>query len=200
MTKRLPKSIAALHRVRGRDASARGQRRTEHFDSVLPAHHHELVRLARRREACDLVHIRSSISGPLGPTLLIASFWTRRRIRLCREATGAPPQWPGLRGVPLPLCPSQSWRECDKSQGFGDSDPDSCHGDKIVSRLRGDRISGLHQPFPSPRTTDVMEPVFVDVRRRTRPMVCFVNVPSVDRIIYSIFYARSLTSPRSGGR
>jgi len=25
------------------------------------------------------------------------------------------------------------------------------------------------------------------VRRRTRPMVCFVNVKSVDRIIYSIF-------------
>jgi len=28
---------------------------------------------------------------------------------------------------------------------------------------------------------------FVEVRRRTRPMVCFVNVQSVDRIIYSIF-------------
>jgi hypothetical protein len=28
---------------------------------------------------------------------------------------------------------------------------------------------------------------FVEVRRRTRPMVCFVNVESVDRIIYSIF-------------
>jgi transposase-like protein len=26
-----------------------------------------------------------------------------------------------------------------------------------------------------------------EVRRRTRPMVCFVNVQSVDRIIYSIF-------------
>ena len=30
-------------------------------------------------------------------------------------------------------------------------------------------------------------PCFVEVRRRTRPMVCFVNVESVDRIIYSIF-------------
>ena len=28
---------------------------------------------------------------------------------------------------------------------------------------------------------------FVEVRRRTRPMVCFVSVASVDRIIYSIF-------------
>ena len=37
------------------------------------------------------------------------------------------------------------------------------------------------------RTTNVIERVFVEVRRRTRPMVCFVNVASVDRIIYSIF-------------
>ena len=38
------------------------------------------------------------------------------------------------------------------------------------------------------RTTNVIERVFVEVRRRTRPMVCFVNVASVDRIIYSIFH------------
>ena len=37
------------------------------------------------------------------------------------------------------------------------------------------------------RTTKVIERCFVEVRRRTRPMVCFVNVESVDRIIYSIF-------------
>jgi transposase-like protein len=37
------------------------------------------------------------------------------------------------------------------------------------------------------RTTNVIERCFVEVRRRTRPMVCFVNVRSVDRIIYSIF-------------
>jgi len=30
----------------------------------------------------------------------------------------------------------------------------------------------------------------LEVRRRTRPMVCFVNVESVDRIIYSIFQIR----------
>ena len=46
--------------------------------------------------------------------------------------------------------------------------------------------------FPKPlwrklRTTNLIERVFVEVRRRTRPMVCFVNVASVDRIIYSIF-------------
>src|SRR5215470_16330741 len=53
------------------------------------------------------------------------------------------------------------------------------------------------------RTTNVIERCFVEVRRRTRPMVCFVNVESVDRIIYSIFqrfsllnlFTRSLTSP-----
>jgi putative transposase len=37
------------------------------------------------------------------------------------------------------------------------------------------------------RTTNIIERCFVEVRRRTRPMVCFVNVRSVDRIIYSIF-------------
>ena len=37
------------------------------------------------------------------------------------------------------------------------------------------------------RTTNRIERCFVEVRRRTRPMVCFVNLQSVDRIIYSIF-------------
>lgn len=37
------------------------------------------------------------------------------------------------------------------------------------------------------RTTNVIERCFVEVRRRTRPMVCFVNVHSVERIIFSIF-------------
>lgn len=37
------------------------------------------------------------------------------------------------------------------------------------------------------RTTNAIERCFVEVRRRTRPMVCFVNVQSVDRIVYAIF-------------
>lgn len=37
------------------------------------------------------------------------------------------------------------------------------------------------------RTTNIIERCFVEVRRRARPMVCFVNVQSMDRIIYSIF-------------
>jgi transposase-like protein len=37
------------------------------------------------------------------------------------------------------------------------------------------------------RTTNVIERCFVEVRRRTRPMVCFVNGQSVERIIFSIF-------------
>jgi putative transposase len=37
------------------------------------------------------------------------------------------------------------------------------------------------------RTTNVIERGCVEVRRRTRPMVCFVNVQSVERIIFSIF-------------
>ena len=35
--------------------------------------------------------------------------------------------------------------------------------------------------------TNVVERCFVEVRRCTRPMVCFVNVASVDRILYAIF-------------
>jgi putative transposase len=38
------------------------------------------------------------------------------------------------------------------------------------------------------RTTNVIERCFVEVRRRTRPMVCFVNERSVERIIYAIFH------------
>ena len=37
------------------------------------------------------------------------------------------------------------------------------------------------------RTTNAIERCFVEVRRRTRPMVCFVNAESVERIIYAIF-------------
>jgi len=32
------------------------------------------------------------------------------------------------------------------------------------------------------RTTNLIEGAFLKVRRRTRPMVCFVNVASVDRV------------------
>jgi putative transposase len=42
------------------------------------------------------------------------------------------------------------------------------------------------------RTTNVIERCFVEVRRRTQPMVCFVNVESVDRILYSIFHRFNL--------
>jgi putative transposase len=47
--------------------------------------------------------------------------------------------------------------------------------------------------FPQPlwrklRTTNAIERCFVEVRRRTRPMVIFTNVHSVERIIYAIFY------------
>jgi putative transposase len=38
------------------------------------------------------------------------------------------------------------------------------------------------------RTTNLIERCFVEVRRRTRPMICFVNVASMERIIYAIFH------------
>jgi len=39
----------------------------------------------------------------------------------------------------------------------------------------------------SVRTTNIIERCFVEVRRRTRPMVTFTNIHSVDRIIFAIF-------------
>lgn len=36
------------------------------------------------------------------------------------------------------------------------------------------------------RTTNVIERAFREVRRRTRPMSCFNNVPSIERIIYAM--------------
>ena len=63
----------------------------------------------------------------------------------------------------------------------------------MVNRLERDLPELLHF-FALPahlwrklRTTNVMERCFVEVRRRTRPMVVFCNVESVDRIIYAIF-------------
>ena len=63
----------------------------------------------------------------------------------------------------------------------------------MVKRLARDLPELLNfYSFPkhlwrSLRTTNAIERCFVEVRRRTRPMVCFVNVESVDRIIFSIF-------------
>lgn len=64
---------------------------------------------------------------------------------------------------------------------------------RMVKRLERD-LPELLSFFSFPRhlwrslrTTNVIERCFVEVRRRTRPMVCFVNVESVDRIIFSIF-------------
>lgn len=37
------------------------------------------------------------------------------------------------------------------------------------------------------RTTNIIERIFREVRRRIRPMSCFTNTQSVDRIIYAIF-------------
>jgi transposase-like protein len=63
----------------------------------------------------------------------------------------------------------------------------------MVRQLERDLPELLHF-FAFPRhlwkklhTTNVMERCFVEVRRRTRPMVVFTNVESVDRIIYAIF-------------
>jgi putative transposase len=67
------------------------------------------------------------------------------------------------------------------------------HYPAMVRQLERDLPELLHFfAFPRPlwrklRTTNVIERCFVEVRRRTRPMVVFTNVDSVDRIIYAIF-------------
>ena len=64
---------------------------------------------------------------------------------------------------------------------------------QLVQRLERD-LPELLRFFEFPRhlwrklrTTNAIERCFVEVRRRTRPMVVFTNVESVDRIIYAIF-------------
>jgi transposase-like protein len=36
------------------------------------------------------------------------------------------------------------------------------------------------------RTTNVVERAFREVRRRTRPMSCFNNIESIERIVYAV--------------
>jgi transposase-like protein len=67
------------------------------------------------------------------------------------------------------------------------------HYPAMVGQLERD-LPELLQFFALPRhlwrklrTTNIIERCFVEVRRRTRPMVVFTNVESVDRIIYAIF-------------
>ncbi len=41
------------------------------------------------------------------------------------------------------------------------------------------------------RTTNIIERVFREVRRRTRPMSTFNNLPSIERIIFAIFHRQN---------
>jgi len=64
---------------------------------------------------------------------------------------------------------------------------------RLVQSLKKDLpelLSFFHFPkhlWKKLRTTNAIERCFVEVRRRTRPMVVFTNVQSVDRIVYAIF-------------
>ena len=64
----------------------------------------------------------------------------------------------------------------------------------VYPRVRRQRcwVHKMRHLWRKLRTTNVIERCFVEVRCRTRPMVCFVNVESVDRIIYSIFHRFNL--------
>jgi putative transposase len=68
------------------------------------------------------------------------------------------------------------------------------HYPALVKRLQRD-LPELLTFFDFPqhlwrklRTTNAIERCFVEVRRRTRPMVLFPNVASVERIVYAIFF------------
>jgi len=54
----------------------------------------------------------------------------------------------------------------------------------------GEGPTGTAQLLPF--SANIIERVFVELRRPTRPMVCFVNVARIDRIIYSIFHRFNL--------
>jgi putative transposase len=68
------------------------------------------------------------------------------------------------------------------------------HYPALVKRLERDLPELLaffdfpQQLWRKLRTTNAIERCFVEVRRRTRPMVLFTNVASVERIIYAIFF------------
>ena len=68
------------------------------------------------------------------------------------------------------------------------------HYPALVKRLERDLPELLtFFDFPQPlwrklRTTNAIERCFVEVRRRTRPMVLFTNIQSVERIVYAIFH------------
>ena len=68
------------------------------------------------------------------------------------------------------------------------------HYPGLVKRLQRDLPELLtFFDFPQPlwrklRTTNAIERCFVEVRRRTRPMVLFTNLASVERIVYAIFF------------
>ena len=47
------------------------------------------------------------------------------------------------------------------------------------------------------RTTNAIERAFREIRRRTRPMTCFTNLASCDRIMYAVVHAFNL---RHAGR
>ena len=63
----------------------------------------------------------------------------------------------------------------------------------LVTRLRRDLpeflafFQGPWTLWRKLRTTNVIERCFVEVRQRTRPVVCFVNAQSEERIIFFIF-------------
>lgn len=71
-------------------------------------------------------------------------------------------------------------------------DADCTQSGSVFGRRFGISAGGLHGGAKSGwrclRTTNIIERVFREVRRRTRPMSCFQNLASVERILFALFY------------
>src|ERR1700674_703049 len=107
-------------------------------------------------------------------------------------------------GRPLIASSSYCWRRTPSSPRPGGTGVSQVPG-ALAARVRADgaklgtRLAGVAVVFCVPPAS-LAETAhhrrdrrcFVEVRRRTRPMVCFVNVESVDRILYSIFQRSNL--------
>jgi putative transposase len=61
----------------------------------------------------------------------------------------------------------------------------ACLGRDLESMLTFLDLPAEHRKMM--RTTNIIERLFREVRRRTNPMTCFANAASCDRIIYSVF-------------
>ncbi len=163
----------------------------EHFQRFLAEMKDSFLGRSVRADAADLAAVfRTGVGAATGSLLRVGALRAATR-----EAAGLPQRL--LRaGFCDPLRNhSLAHRAHPRAEFFaGGAEALSAAGRRSVAAdPRGvfagnvDRARRKSRGHDHERNGYVIERCFVEVRRRTRPMVCFVNVESVDRIIYSIF-------------